>query len=111
LLPRRIAVDQLRATYRQHQPSIVAQGDSCKLSFGHGMRDAGELVPSWIAREPKGRDMAAGRRLEPHLRFEHQLSHLRVQPVGADDEVEPLLASVGQGGSLIDALTSNDLGW
>ena len=94
MLARRIAVEQLRAAYEQHERFAVAQGDSCDLSLGHGVGHVHELVPPRIVKKPEGRDMAAERHLELRLESEHQLSHLGVQPVGADDEIESLLPSV-----------------
>jgi hypothetical protein len=42
--------------------------------------------------------MAVERRLEPLVRSEYQFPHLRVKPVGADDEIESVLSSVGEYG-------------
>jgi hypothetical protein len=46
--------------------------------------------------EPKGRNVTAERRFEPNLRTECQFSNAGMQPVGTDDEIEPLLLSVGE---------------
>ena len=81
-------VDVPGAEDEQEHGAVAAQRDTRQLSAGTGVGDVDQLVARPVTVDHAGRDLAAQVVLEVVLRSEDKSAHVRVQPVGADDQVE-----------------------
>ncbi len=96
-MPTPVGADELGAAHHHHHRLVVAERHPGHLTPALGVRHERQLVAVGIAADAKRRDMTVQKPLELSFRAERERPHVRMQPVGAHDQIEPILPAVREG--------------